>query len=216
MEQGQNYFQELYDVDVREKTKKKPGKDALSYLSWASAWSEVKKKYPNAQYEIVKFGENFLPYVFDKETGYLVYTRVTINDITHEMCLPVMDGANKSMSNEPYTYTTKYGDKNVDKASMFDINKTIMRCLTKNLAMHGLGLYLYEGEDLPEETKNVSKLQLECFELVKSKAALSENAKSKVAELCKKADESANGDPRLIESSEALEALKKALLAVRK
>lgn len=211
-----NYFQELYDVDVRKKTKKKPGKDSLSYLSWASAWSEVKKKYPNAQFEIVKFGENSLPYTFDKETGYLVYTKVTINEITHEMCLPVMDGSNKAMNSEPYTYTTKYGDKTVEKATMFDINKTIMRCLTKNLAMHGLGLYLYEGEDLPEETKAVSKLQQECFELVKSKAALSENAKTKVAELCKKTDENANGDPRLIESSEALETLKKSLLAVRK
>jgi hypothetical protein len=211
----ENYFQDLYSVDVRGKTKKKPGKDELSYLSWASAWSEVKKKYPNAQYEIVKFGESFLPYVLDKETGYLVYTRVTVNDITHEMCLPVMDGANKAMKDEPYTYQTKYGEKAVDKATMFDINKTIMRCLTKNLAMHGLALYLYEGEDLPEETKVITKLQAECWDIFVKKAKLSDKAKEQANKLCKDADELANGDPRLIEEVEVLEKLKKALLAVR-
>jgi len=66
------------------------------------------------------------------------------------MWLPVMDGANKAMKATAYTYTTKYGEKNVEAATMFDINKTIMRCLTKNLAMFGLGLYIYAGEDLPE------------------------------------------------------------------
>jgi hypothetical protein len=67
------------------------------------------------------------------------------------MWLPVMDGANKAMKAEAYTYTTKYGEKDVEPASMFDINKTIMRCLVKNLAMFGLGLYIYAGEDLPED-----------------------------------------------------------------
>jgi NH3-dependent NAD+ synthetase len=57
------------------------------------------------------------------------------------------------MKNEAYTYKTKYGDKTCEAATMFDINKTIMRCLTKNLAMFGLGLYIYAGEDLPEEQK---------------------------------------------------------------
>jgi hypothetical protein len=66
------------------------------------------------------------------------------------MWLPVMDGANKSMKHEPYTYSTRYGDKSVEQASMFDINKTLMRCLVKNLAMFGLGHYIFAGEDLPE------------------------------------------------------------------
>jgi hypothetical protein len=61
-----------------------------------------------------------------------------------------MDGANKAMKSSGYTYTTKYGEKSVEPASMFDVNKTIMRCLVKNLAMFGLGLYIYAGEDLPE------------------------------------------------------------------
>ena len=79
-----------------------------------------------------------------------MFTKVTINGITKEMWLPVMDSKNKAMKKEPYTYTTKYGEKTVESATMFEINKTIMRCLVKNLAMFGLGLYIYAGEDLPE------------------------------------------------------------------
>jgi NH3-dependent NAD+ synthetase len=61
-----------------------------------------------------------------------------------------MDGKNKSMKKKAYSYSTKYGDKQVDAATTFDINKTLMRCLVKNLAMFGLGIYIYAGEDLPE------------------------------------------------------------------
>ena len=108
----------------------------------------------------MKFGEQQLPYVYDEKTGYMVFTKVEIEGITHEMWLPVMDSANKAMKDKPYTYKVKkYNyqtksyepiEKTVEAATMFDINKTIMRCLTKNLAMFGLGLYIYAGEDLPE------------------------------------------------------------------
>ena len=81
----------------------------------------------------------------------MVFTDVTINGLTHTMWLPVMDGANKAMKSEGYTHDTKFKkDISVEPATMFDINKTIMRCLVKNLAMFGLGLYIYSGEDLPE------------------------------------------------------------------
>lgn len=143
-----NYFNELYQINVNENVEKKQG---LSYLSWAWAWAETKKKHPTASYEIKKFGENQLPYVFDATTGYMVYTTVTIEGITHEMWLPVMDNSNKAMKNVAYKYKTKAGEKTVESATMFDINKTLMRCLVKNLAMHGLGLYIYAGEDLPEK-----------------------------------------------------------------
>ena len=144
-------FETLFHLDVNDRVeKKKSGNTQLSYLSWAFAWAEVKKRFPNTHYEILKF-ENNQPYVFDEKTGYMVFTKVTIDGITHEMWLPVMDGANKAMKNEPYTYMTKYnGEKTCDAATMFDVNKTIMRCLVKNLAMFGLGLYIFTGEDLPE------------------------------------------------------------------
>ena len=145
-------FEDLYSVNVNSYTEDREG---LTYLSWANAFAEVKKRYPDMTYEIEKF--NGLPYAFDELTGYMVYTNVTIEGITHEMWLPVLDSKNKAMKAEPYTYTTKNGEKTVEAATMFDINKTIMRCLTKNLAMFGLGLYIYAGEDLPETEKEEAK-----------------------------------------------------------
>ena len=139
-------FNTLNGINVNEH---KEDKNGLSYLSWVWAWAEVKKNYPDAVYSIEKF--NGLPYVYDENTGYMVYTTVTIEGITHEMWLPVMDGANKAMKAQAYKYTNKFGKEYVcNAATLFDGNKAIMRCLTKNLAMFGLGLYIYAGEDLPE------------------------------------------------------------------
>ena len=141
-------FENLFKVNVNGQVEKKNG---LNYLSWVFAWAEVKKRYPEATYEVKQFGETQLPYVYDENTGYMVFTTVTIKGLTHEMWLPVMDSANKAMKNKPYTYDTRYKKGVVvEAATMFDINKTIMRCLAKNLAMFGLGLYIYAGEDLPE------------------------------------------------------------------
>ena len=149
MENQKDVFNTLFAVNVNEHVEKKnTGKATLSYLSWAWAWAEAKKRYPDANYEIVKF-ENGLPYCYDENTGYMVYTKVTIEGVTHEMWLPVMDSHNDAMLSKPYEVKTKYGSYTVDKCTMFDVNKTIMRCLTKNLAMFGLGLYIYSGEDLP-------------------------------------------------------------------
>lgn len=158
--ENKTVFDELYRLDVSSRVeKKKAGKTELTYLSWSWAWAEIKKRYENATYIIHKF-ENNLPYVYDPNTGYMVFTSVTIDGVTHEMWLPVMDGANKAMKAEPYDYQVikwtngkrdGFTSKSVETASMFDVNKTIMRCLVKNLAMFGLGLYIYAGEDLPEE-----------------------------------------------------------------
>jgi len=148
-------FENLFEVNVNDHVEKK--KD-LSYLSWPYAWAEVKKRYPKANYKIHQFGEKQLPYVFDEGIGFMVFTSVTIEGITHSMWLPVMDSSNKAMKSEGYTYDTKFKkDISVEPATMFDVNKTIMRCLVKNLAMFGLGLYIYSGEDLPEvEVEKIS------------------------------------------------------------
>ena len=154
-------FNELLKLNVNDKTeKRKSGKQELTYLSWAWAWAEFKKVYPDASYEIKKFKqtENIeLPYMYDPATGYMVMTSVTAGGLTYEMWLPVMNTNNKAMKPEPYEYTTQYGTFKVDTADMFDVNKTIMRCLTKNLAMFGLGLYIYAGEDLPEGEKSAEQ-----------------------------------------------------------
>jgi hypothetical protein len=141
-----NKFIELNSINVNEYVEKKNG---LSYLTWSYAWAEFKKRCPDATYEVKK-DENGKPYFGDENIGYMVYTSVTADGITYEMWLPVMDANNKSMKAEAYTYRTRQGERTVEAMTMFDVNKTIMRCLVKNLAMFGLGLYIYAGEDLPE------------------------------------------------------------------
>jgi len=153
-----NVFSDLYAIDVNGHTEKKKN---LTYLSWAWAWAEVKKRYPDANYIIEQFGTEQLPYIFDPNTGYMVFTNMTIENQTYRMWLPVMDENNNAMKDVAYSYevkeynfgkpTGKMLTKSVEPADMFAVNKTIMRCLVKNLAMFGLGLYIYAGEDLPEE-----------------------------------------------------------------
>ena len=95
------YFDALYSLDMNDKVEKR---ENLSYLSWANAWAEFKRAYPSATYRIVKDPITNLPYFADERTGIMVYTEVTVDDITHEMWLPVMNTSNKAMKLEPYTY----------------------------------------------------------------------------------------------------------------
>jgi len=139
-------FEKLSSINVNKYTEKKNG---LTYLSWSWAWSEFCKVYPDATYKVFK-NEQGLPYVYDQNTGYMCFVEVTAGGMTHEMWLPVMDSGNKAMKSHPYSIRTRSGEIAVKAATMFDINKTIMRCLVKCLAMFGLGLYIYSGEDLPE------------------------------------------------------------------
>ena len=107
----ENPFVKLFAIDFKDHLEvKKSGNTELKYVSWAYAWAEVKKLYPAASYEVKKF--NGLPYVYDPITGFMVYTSVTIEGVSHEMWLPVLDGANKAMKAVPYTYTTPKWDYN--------------------------------------------------------------------------------------------------------
>ena len=161
--ENKDVFNELFHLNVTDRVEtKKTGKTSLSYLSWAWAWAEFKKAVPDAEYEIKKFdngGGRLVPYLYDESLGIMCFTSVTAGGVTHEMWLPVMDGANKAMKFEAYKYKTKFGEKSVEAASMFDVNKTIMRCLVKNLAMFGLGLHIYAGEDLPEMSEEQQELE---------------------------------------------------------
>ena len=141
-------FEKLNAINLNGHIEKK---NNLTYLSWAWAWAEVKKACPDATYKI---GET----EYDEVLGFMCHTSVTIEGETLEMWLPVMDGANQSMKKYAYEYTTRYGNKSVAAATTFDINKTMMRCLVKNLAMFGLGLYIYAGEDLPEVTEPIQPI----------------------------------------------------------
>lgn len=179
-------FSTLYAIDVSQNLEKKSDNSDLLYLKWSHAWATVKEKYPEANYKIHRFGEAQLPYVFDPETGYMVFVDVTIENITHSMWLAVMDGANKAMKAEPYTYIVGKGEKQrektVEAATMIDINKTIMRCLVKCLGMHGLGLSLYYGESMSPEVKK--RLEEEAEKEVKRLEELTA-ANAKIIELGK-------------------------------
>ena len=131
-----NYFKVLNAIDCSGKVEKKNG---LSYLSWSFAWTEAKKFDPNANYIIYENADGW-NYFTDGRTCW-VKTGVTINGIEHIEYLPVMDFRNKSIPLESVT--------------SFDVNKTIQRSLTKAVARHGLGLYIYAGEDLPEESDGI-------------------------------------------------------------
>ena len=130
----ENYFVQLNNINVNDKTEKKNG---LTYLAWAFAWGEVKKLHPDATYTIYE-NESGWNYHTDGRTCW-VKTGCTINGVEHIEYLPVMDFKNKSIP--------------LDAVTSFDVNKAIQRSLTKAVARHGLGLYIYAGEDLPEEEK---------------------------------------------------------------
>lgn len=123
-----NYFTELYSVDVGDKIEKKNG---LNYLSWAWAWAEVKKRHPDAYYTIYENADGW-NYHHDGHTCW-VKTGVTVNGLEHIEYLPVMNHRNQSIP--------------LDMVSSFDVNKSIQRSLTKSIGRHGLGLFLYAGED---------------------------------------------------------------------
>lgn len=200
--EAKNNFQVLYDIDVREKTKQKNG---LNYLSWASCWAEVKKIFPEATFEIkqqiVEIKDGIVtqsrPWFVDNMTNTAwVDVCVTIGGITYEEILPIMDFRNQSIL--------------ADKIKSTDANKSIQRALTKACARAGLGLYLYEGEDMPEETKNeekkkaeVAKSELEewnakCYEAAKIASKIDNETTGK---LCKKYV--ANGNPKRITDIES-------------
>lgn len=204
-------FETLNKIDVSNKIKTK---NNLKYLSWASAWAEVKKVFPDATYQII-------PQIMDErgntrfwhddgKTGW-VEVAVTINGIELTEILAIMDFKNKSIAAEDITSV--------------DANKSMKRCLVKACAMHGLGMYIYEGEDIPEETSKVLDLQNEIKELVAKKCQLSEKAKEQVSTLCKNAekeatpdvpDDAITGNYKNINDATILENLKKRILAVRK
>lgn len=130
-EKKKSVFETLNAINVNEHTEKKNG---LTYLSWAWAWAKVKENYPDAFYTIYENPDGLI-YFTDGRTAW-VKTGVTIEGQELIEYLPVMDYNNRSIG--------------IDRLTSFDVNKAIQRSLTKACARHGLGLYIYAGEDLPE------------------------------------------------------------------
>ena len=130
-----NYFEQLNNINVQDKIEKKGN---LSYLSWAWAWEQLKIKHPKAQYKVYE-REDGVIYWTDNKTAW-VKVSVTVDNIEHIEYLPIMDYKNKSIP--------------VGQVSSFNVNTSIQRALTKAIARHGLGLYIYAGEDIPSSEKD--------------------------------------------------------------
>lgn len=161
-------FDKLYAVDVSAKTEKKNG---LTYLSWASAWAEAKKICPSIQYTIYKevvdvnsHGEPVTRNYFHDGKSAWVEVGVTVDNLEYIEHLPIMDFRHKSIP--------------LEKVTSWDVIATIKRCLTKALAMHGLGLRIYEGDDLAiKEVETTFKLPANGTDK-KTKAPLSPKSKT--------------------------------------
>lgn len=124
---------ELLKLNVKDHTEKKNG---LSYLSWAWAWTEALKADPAANFEVKMFDGGETPFMTINGTG-MVWVTVTMFGKPMTCFLPIMD----------------YKNKAIQKPDSFAVNTSLMRCMTKALALHGIGLYIYAGEDIPEEDK---------------------------------------------------------------
>lgn len=146
---AENYFRTLNDINVNGHTEQKNG---LTYLSWAWAWGEIKKAFPDTTYTVYENADGW-NYFTDGRTCW-VKTGVTCNGIECIEYLPVMDYKNKSIP--------------ADKVTSFDINKSIQRSLTKAVARHGLGLYVYAGEDVPEAEDKPKGISHESFAAARS------------------------------------------------
>ena len=157
---NENYFKQLNSINCNDKTEKKNG---LTYLAWAYAWGEVKKLFPESTYTIYENANGWF-YHTDGNTCW-VKTGVTINGIEHIEYLPVMDYKNRSIP--------------VDQVTSFDVNKAIQRSLTKAVARHGLGLYIYAGEDLPEDDNQEEQTSKPSTAVQARKAAAKRSAENK-------------------------------------
>lgn len=130
-----NYFTELNAINVNKHVEKK---GQFNYLSWAYAVAELLKRHPNATWEIIEY--NGLPYN-ETPLGFFVKVAVTVNGVTRSQIHPVLDNNNRPIA----------------KPTSFQINTSIQRCLVKAISLHGLGLYIYAGEDLPDGAESTTE-----------------------------------------------------------
>ncbi len=135
----------LLKTNVNEHTEKKAN---LTYLSWAWAWAEALKADPKATFKVEMFDGKC--YMEINGTA-MVWVTVTMFDKPMTCQLPVMDSGNKAIPLKGYTAVSKYGKEYRVECDAFAVNTAIMRCMTKALGLHGLGLYIYAGQDLPDE-----------------------------------------------------------------
>lgn len=172
-------FQTLYDIDVSDKVKQKNG---LNYLSWASAWAEVKKAFPNASFKVYESDTGCI-YHTDGRTAW-VKTSITINEDEVIDYLPVLDFKNKPIL--------------IDNITSSDVNKSIQRSLCRAAARNGLGLFIYEGEDIPESVSELDEINEENLAIASSLAKENDEMKKKVGDLVRQYVKGRSANPRSI------------------
>ncbi len=130
------------------------------FVSWSSQWGTLLKHYPEATFEVFEnqVGDPFTVSI----VGIMVKVSVTIEGLTRTINYPVLNSSNKALKVEPYEYETKRGINKVAAATTFDINSSIVRALTKCIALFGLSLYVYQDE-LQPEIETVSSTQLQAI-----------------------------------------------------
>lgn len=205
-------FEELSNLNVNESTKEKLG---LTYFPWAKAWKEIKGIDPDASFvvheqQLDDYGTT-RPWFVDGSGNAWVKVSVTIRGKTETEWLPIMGPKNQPLKGEDVTSTAA--------------NKAVKRCFVKATALHGLGLYIYENEDLPEQDKRIKALIDEVRKLLREKAEYGKEAKEKTIKLAKEAqkeafpdldDELITGNIGEIDDEDILESLKLKVMAIRK
>ena len=173
--EAKSVFATLNAINVNEKKEKK---NKLDYLSWVWAWAELKKRYPDSTYRVYEDSRG-LNYFTDGNTCY-VKVGVTVEGLEMVEYLPVMDFRNQSIT--------------LDKVTSFDVNKSVQRCLTKAIARHGLGLYIYAGEDLPEDEIPDEPQQPKVSQRIKEVEAILAGTKYNIASAQRSANNNYNTD----------------------
>lgn len=218
---NETFFTKLYSVSYNNETKQKMG---LSYLPWSRAYAEMMKVDPFFEWGVYQYTP--IDNVNDEAVHYseprdywiqngtcMVKTWISVHksalvdgydgdEMIKKNCfLPIMNQRNAPIKSEEVT--------------TMDVNKAIWRCFVKNVALFGIGLHVYNGEEFSDEDAEIKKLQTACYELIGKKCKLGAPQKEQVTKICKEAIPDGNGDPNLCDDKETLSDLKKKLLSIR-
>lgn len=197
-----NFFQELCSVDLNSKIKTKNGS---RFVPWATAWAELKKRYPLSEYYVHRSFTNDFWFVSGDKRSSWVEVTVTVPELEkqHTEVYPILNNKNQDVPGEVITASIA--------------NKAVRRALAKAVAtLSGIGIFVYEGEDIPDETKEIQKLQKDCIELINRKCALSDKAKTETGKVCNEILADEKGSPKLCDDVERLTKLKRELQLIHK
>ena len=158
-------FKRLYSLNLNDQTEtKSTGGQNLTYLNWAAAWKQMKLAFGNPSFRVIRSEDGKLYHA--SEMGVFVIVEVSAGGMTYQQHLPVLDAKNMPMKLEAYEYSVynrqekRYEKKTVNSCTVFDVNSAIQRALVKCISLYGIGLYIYEGNDLPNQLPSDSEVEM--------------------------------------------------------